>query len=119
MLKLVPKTQPQHQDKKDNQVSRQRFQLAQLLRITEEMLICAQEQDWESVEAMEKSRHVELEACFDNTNREDSPIVREALATLIVMNEQLETLVKAAKKGALAEQSKLQSGKAAVASYQL
>lgn len=105
-------------NEKENQLSQKRFQLAKLLRCTEEMLACAQNGDWESVEEMENSRKDEVRACFSNPDHLDTPLIAEALATLIYLNEQISKLVQDAKNKVLASRQKYSNNSQAVSQYQ-
>lgn len=117
MLKLVPKVDFENHSRKGSKESQQRFHLAKLLRVTEEMLVCAQEGEWEVVESMETSRKKELTACFNNIHEEDSTLIKEAIATLMHLNEKIADLIRAAKAEIIASQKQTQSTKAAVINY--
>lgn len=118
MLKLVSKGRPDVAEQEECQLSQKRFQLAKLLRCTEAILVCAQKGDWESVEEMENSRKKEIAACFSNPSHEETPLIAEALATLIFLNEQITKLVKQAKADLLAEQQSFKNGRVAAQNYQ-
>lgn len=109
MLNLVPITSPDSAELKEDRHNRHRFLLARLLRSTEEILHCAQLGDWESVESLEKQRQQELAACFTGEGEEPSPLVAEALATLLHMNNQIADLVRKAKNELVAEQKRMES----------
>lgn len=102
----------------EDEQNRQRFRLARLLRSTEEILYCAQLGDWESVETMEKQRQEELIACFSVGNTEPSPLIAEALATLLYMNNQIADLVKKAKADLVREQQQMESQKSIAGKYE-
>ena len=97
LLELVANNPPDVKNLREDALNQKRFMLAQLLRRTEEILQHAQHSDWESVEVLEQARQTEIAACFANANEEDSPLMAEALATLIHMNDQISQLVRAAK----------------------
>lgn len=118
MLKLVSKGTPDVSEQIEDQLSQKRFQLAKLLRSTEEILVCAQKGDWESVEEMEHSRKIEIADCFSNQSHEETPLIAEALATLIYLNEQITELVKQAKSDLMKEQRSFKSGRLAAQNYQ-
>ena len=118
MLQLVSKETPDIKGLRESQLVRKRFQLAKLLRCTEEMLNCAQKCDWDSVEALEKTRNGEMAACFSDQNEHDTPLIAEALATLIHLNSQITLLVKQAKDEVLRLQQTLQKGRSAARCYQ-
>ena len=118
MLQLVSKETHDIKGLREGQLVRKRFQLAKLLRCTEEMLNCAQKCDWDSVEALERTRKGEMAACFSDQNEHDTPLIAEALATLIHLNSQITLLVKQAKDEVLRLQQTLQKGRSAARSYQ-
>ena len=71
-----------------------RFRLAHLLRCSEEMLACAESGDWEGVRDMERRRRKDLEECFAVAGRVDeTPLICEAVATLMYLNEQMVKVV--------------------------
>lgn len=95
-----------------------RFRLARLLRYSEEMLVCAQLGDWETVEAMERERRPELEDCFARAlDSSDSAVIMEAVATLMHLNEQLVKLVRQAREAVVARQGSLKRGRSAAGIY--
>lgn len=118
MLKLVRTNEPNSEQLQEDLNNRQRFQLARLLRSTEEILHCAQLGDWQSVETLEKQRQAELAACFTGGSEEDSPLVAEALAALLHMNNQLTFLVREAKAELVSEQQRMESHKSVADHYQ-
>jgi len=117
VLKMVQAGELNHEQLQEDLNKRQRFQLARLLRSTEEILHCAQLGDWQSVESLEKQRQAELAACFAGGSEEDSPLVAEALATLLHMNNQITTLVKKAKAELVDEHQRAQSQKSVADHY--
>lgn len=102
----------------EDEQNKQRFRLARLLRSTEEILHCAQLGDWASVESMEKQRQAELVACFSGDNSEPSPLIAEALATLLLMNNQIAELVKKAKSDLVSQQQQMESQKTIAGEYE-
>ena len=95
-----------------------RVQLVRLLQLTEEMIECAQRQDWTSVDQIEQQRRSDLEACFAGTFSVDTtPIMAEAVAALIHLNERLVSIVGTAREKAAAAALSLRSGKSAMAGY--
>lgn len=115
---MVRASEPSPEQLQEDLNNRQRFQLARLLRSTEEILHSAQLGDWQSVETLEKQRQSELAACFAGDSEEDSPLVAEALATLLYMNNQITALVKKAKTELVDEQQRMQSRKSVANHYQ-
>lgn len=76
---------------------RRRFQLARVLKVTGEMMDHANANRWQQVEELELLRRVELEACFSLQGSQASPLVAEAMATLMYLNDQLVQLVRYAR----------------------
>lgn len=76
----------------------QRFKLAGILRLTELMLDAAEKGDWNTLEHLERERNTELSdfsavpEFIDNSDQ-----VAEAYASLLVLNEQIVSLVETAK----------------------
>lgn len=118
MLSLVGENTDSPLLQREIELRKERFQLAKLLRITEEMLLHAQKGDWETVEEMEFSRKSEIDSCFTDCNMEGSPLVAEALATLIFLNKQISKLVVQARKDMLESRRSFLCGKGAVQDYQ-
>lgn len=118
MLKVIPVTTPEAADMQEDRQNRRRFELARLLRSTEEIMHCAQVGDWESVETLEKQRQLELAACFAGEGEESSPLVAEALATLLHMNNQIADLVRKAKNDLVEEQQRMESQRSVADQYQ-
>ena len=65
-LQLIANTPPNDEHQREALQRQNRLQLAALLRATEEMLICAQQGDWESVEELEHARKQDLVVSFEN-----------------------------------------------------
>jgi hypothetical protein len=80
-----------------------RFQLARVLKVTEDMLEQANAGNWDRVEELEAQRSLELEECFGMQDDQPSELVAEALATLIYLNEQLVQIVRYARERANVE----------------
>lgn len=117
MLSLVKTNQPTSEGRREAETNKQRFRLATLLRSTEEILHFAQLGDWESVEKLEKQRQEELLACFAHSADKESPLIAEALATLLFMNNQITDLVKKAKADLVEQQKQMQSQKSVADHY--
>lgn len=101
-MRLVDVTPPGDGSEELRERSR-RFQLARVLKVTEDMLEQANAGNWEQVEALEAQRSVELQECFAMQDETPSELVAEALATLIYLNEQLVQIVRYARERAAAE----------------
>lgn len=117
LLELVASNLPDVKQRREDVLNQKRFMLAQLLRRTEDILQHAQRSDWESVEVLEQARQAEIAACFANANEEDSPLVAEALATLIHMNDQISQLVRAAKAEVVQSQRSREAQKSVAHQY--
>lgn len=103
-MRLVPVSQPPASG--GNEVLRERgrrFQLARVLKVTEQMLEQANAGNWDQVEDLEAQRSLELQECFALQDDSPSELVAEALATLIYLNEQLVQIVRYARERAAAE----------------
>jgi hypothetical protein len=80
-----------------------RFQLARVLKVTEQMLEQANAGNWDMVEDLEAQRSLELQECFQMQDEGPSELIAEALATLIYLNEQLVQIVRYARERATAD----------------
>ena len=72
--------------------------LADVVLITEEMLSCAHNDDWDSVTRLEQERRTTLANCFTGSlpvNQEE--LFSQALAAMLHMNEEMIGLLEAAK----------------------
>lgn len=94
-----------------------RFQLARVLKVTEQMLEQANAGNWDMVEDLEAQRSVELQECFQMQDDGPSELVAEALATLIYLNEQLVQIVRYARERATAERFEHRRALTAAAAY--
>jgi hypothetical protein len=80
-----------------------RYQLARVLKVTEQMLEQANAGNWDMVEDLEAQRSLELQECFQMQDDGPSELIAEALATLIYLNEQLVQIVRYARERAAAD----------------
>ena len=72
--------------------------LARTLELTQEMLLRAQQGDWQKVADLEIARRRELELCFSIAISEaKGELVAEALAVLLHLNEELLSLLVSAR----------------------
>ena len=72
--------------------------LARALELTKEMLLRAQQGDWQKVADLEIARRRELEVCFSIAITEaKGELVSEALAVLLHLNEELLSLLMSAR----------------------
>lgn len=92
--------------------------LARALELTQEMLLRAQQGDWQKVADLEIARRRELELCFSIAITEaKGGLVAEALAVLLHLNEELLSLLMSARDHAK-RATELQSvGQAAAKTY--
>lgn len=92
--------------------------LARALELTQEMLLRAQQGDWQKVADLEIARRRELEQCFSIAITEaKGELVAEALAVLLHLNEELLSLLMSARDHAK-RATELQSvGQAAAKTY--
>jgi len=118
VLQLVPQAAAESEQEKNIRLRDRRFKLARLLRYTDEILQCAQKGDWGSVEEMEHVRKMEIMDCFRNEGIDDSPLIAEALATLIHLNKKISELVQNEKQELLRKQNSMQQNKRAALDYQ-
>ena len=103
-VRLVNVTRPP--DGGGEQVLRERgrrFQLARVLKVTEQMLAEANAGNWDTVEDLEGQRSLELQECFQMQDDAHSELIAEAVARLIYLNEQLVQIVRYARERAAAE----------------
>ncbi|MEP5765414.1 MAG: flagellar protein FliT [Halieaceae bacterium] len=92
--------------------------MARLLRCTERMLECAEAGDWLAIELLEKERNQEMATCFNSRmENDDSSLMSDSIAALLVLNDKLVTRVAAARGRILGEVQELQQGRAASAAY--
>lgn len=68
--------------------------LARALTLTKDMLACAKREDWDEVGRLDADRKRDLEVCFSEpVLRGESPVIAEAIAALLHLNEELMSLV--------------------------
>lgn len=94
-----------------------RFQLARVLKVTEQMLEQANAGNWDLVEELEARRSVELQECFEMQDEGPSELIAEALATLLYLNEQLVSIVGYARERAAAERHEQRRALSAASAY--
>lgn len=64
--------------------------LATVIKTTRNMLVLADQQDWDAVADLEVLRREDLKRCFDLPVKEDKEgLIAEALAVLLHLNEEL------------------------------
>lgn len=92
--------------------------LARVLVVSKEMLNCARADDWDEVSRLDASRKDDLQICFSQeVPLNDSPVVAEAVAALLHLNEEIMSLVKQARDRVSMESRELNRGKTAISSY--
>jgi hypothetical protein len=95
-----------------------RVRLVNLLRLSEAMVHRAMAEDWEAVDAMERQRRADLDACFGpGLDIDGAPAMIEAVAVLLQLNEKLLALVAAARERAASASRAAQGAGAAVRAY--
>jgi hypothetical protein len=94
-----------------------RFQLARVLKVTEQMLEQANAGNWDMVEELEAMRSLELQECFQMQDDGPSELIAEALATLIYLNEQLVQIVRYARERAAADRFEHRKALTAASAY--
>ena len=82
------------------------------------MLACAEAEDWPALEMLDRERAAELSQCFDESVAADeSPLVSEAIAALLTLNDRLVERVAQARGRAVGEVAGLRQGRLASANY--
>lgn len=95
-----------------------RQSLARLLQFTEEMLACTERGEWDALDALEKERNIELDACFAGAvEHENSPDISDAIAALIQLNDKLVGRVAEERERVLEQGHGLQQGRKASFDY--
>ena len=93
--------------------------LAYVLGMTTDMLAHADRGEWDKVAAMEQERREDLIACFADARPDgDSELVAQALATLLHLNEELMSKLRAARSEVVAQGEALSLNRSAHATYQ-
>lgn len=111
------KPQSPAEDAADHQERSRRFQLARVLKVTGQMVEHANAGQWQEVEELEALRRLELEECLALQDQEPSPLVAEALTTLLYLNDQLVQLVGYARDQMAQQHSAHARGISAVRAY--
>ena len=92
--------------------------LAHVLGLTKQMLVHADEGEWEQVTEIEQERREDLIACFSKTMlAQDTQLVAEAMATLLHLNEELMAKLKVARDAVMAQGQEITRSRNAVNSY--
>ena len=93
--------------------------LAHVLTLTKQMLIHAENGEWQQVTELEVERRDDLAICFANISQaEDSVLVAEAVAALLHLNEELMAKLKMARNSVMEQGRDLARKRSAVVSYQ-
>jgi hypothetical protein len=93
--------------------------LAHVLELTKEMLVHADNGEWEQVTEMELLRRDDLMLCFSKSMPAgDTQLVAEAMATLLHLNEELMAKLKVARSAVMAQGLEFAKNRDAVSSYQ-
>lgn len=94
-------------------------QLADVLTATRQMLEHAGAGEWDQVTDLERARREQLEQCFsDSIAPQHSELVSEALAVMLHLNEELMSLLTAAREAVLDEGVQQARRRSALGSYQ-
>ncbi|MDG2442556.1 MAG: flagellar protein FliT [Luminiphilus sp.] len=92
--------------------------LADTIRVTQEMLVSGQLNDWNAVADKELTRRGLLEQCFDSpVSEQNSDSVAEALAVILHLNEELLGLLLQARQASLVETNNHSKSRKAVDEY--
>jgi len=95
-----------------------RRQLANLLTITESMIGHACNAEWEDIAKLEVNRKVELDQCFSiPVSDQDPPVIIEAIATLLHLNDKLVEAVAIARQQAAEEVTQINHNQQAIKQY--
>lgn len=101
-----------------NQPSERAGLLAEVVLMTEEMLVMARQDKWEQVTELEERRRVVLNACFSEpVPSSQSNIFSEALAAMLYMNEELVSLLESAKSRVAIKRTKQRSNSKSLGHY--
>ena len=92
--------------------------LASVVLLTEKMLCSARDDEWEAVTKYEQERREALASCFaTSVPIEQSELFSEALAAMLHMNEEMISLLEAAKENVAIKRSDQRYVKRSVAHY--
>ena len=93
--------------------------LAEVVKLTKDMLSLAQAGDWDEVAELELIRRDALGQCFDRPILDhDSPLIAEALAVILHLNEELMSVLTIAREQTQEEGLVYRKGRVAVTQYQ-
>lgn len=92
--------------------------LAEVLFLTEEMLLLAQGSMWDEVTALESKRQALLAACFSSPiESQNAELFSEALAAMLNMNEELIALLEDAKRQVAIQRTDQKHARSSVGYY--
>ena len=115
-MQLVTETPMTSAHQVEQESRQRRFMLANIICQTEEMLQLAQMGNWHEVEVLDEQRKQDMKLCFSVSD--EDPLISEAIATLIVLNNKIALLIKEARENLLAESKIHHESKHAVSHYQ-
>ena len=93
--------------------------LAEVVKLTEDMLSFARADDWDEVAELEPIRRDALSRCFDRPILDhDSSLIAEALAVILHLNEELVSVLTIAREQSLEESLVYRKRRVAVTQYQ-
>lgn len=106
------------QDKSLSSQVRHCRRLAKVLTVTRQMLVSAEEGDWDTVADMESQRREDLVACFAQpVPLGDTELVAEAMATLLHLNEELMAKLRVARSAVMAQGMDFTKSRQALSTY--
>ena len=92
--------------------------LAEVVKLTEDMLSFARTDDWDEVAELELTRRDALGRCFDRPILDhDSALIAEALAVILHLNEELVSVLTIAREQSLEESLFYKKGRVAATHY--
>jgi len=107
------------EDQSMSDQAQQCWRLAQLLTLTRQMLVHADQGQWEQVADRELERREDLAACFsDSVPAANTELIAEAMAVLLHLNEELMAKLKIARDEVMAQGLEYTRNRNAVGSYQ-
>ena len=93
--------------------------LASVLTLTKQMLVHADNGEWEQVAEQELGRRDDLAACFsDMSPSADAELIAEAMAALLHLNEELMSKLKVARLAVIEQGREYKRNRNAMTSYQ-
>jgi hypothetical protein len=108
-----------HQEQAMSDQTTQCRRLAHVLTLTKQMLVYADNGEWERVTELELERRDDLTTCFaESASIADSVLIAEAIAALLHLNEELMAKLKTARGLVMEQGIEYSRNRSAVGSYQ-